>query len=426
MDLLDLSAQIIDEGRYDGPGSVNRVTQELSEVGDGVAVVESFSHVVALDTDAGLVLFDTSAPFFGPRVRESLRTWTHGLVHTVVYTHGHLDHVGGAGVFVEEAANRGLPAPRVVAHEAVPARFDRYDLTNGYNAIINQRQFAPAPGLAMSKPEWFRSWVRPTETFTSFRILDVAGTVIELHHALGETDDHLWAWLPERQAVVSGDFLTWVFPNAGNPQKVQRYPREWAAALRAMAAFEPELLLPAHGLPIAGRARIGRVLDDVASALESLVHQTLTLMNEGARLDAIVQSVRVPDHLLDRPYLQPVYDEPEFVVRNIWRLYGGWYDGNPANLKPAPDARLAAEVAALAGGAVELARRGAGLAEAGDLRLACHLVELAVLADPADREAHRMRADVYTRRRREELSLMAKGIYRAAAVDSEAAAGDGG
>jgi hypothetical protein len=36
--------------------------------------------------------------------------------------------------------------------------------------------------------------------------------------------------------------------------------------------------------------------------------------------------------LLERPYLRPVYDEPEFVVRTVWRLYGGWYDGNPAHL----------------------------------------------------------------------------------------------
>ena len=74
-------------------------------------------------------------------------------------------------------------------------------------------------------------------------------------------------------------------------------------------------------------------------------------MNAGARLDDIVHAVQAPAHLLDRPYLKPVYDEPEFVVRNLWRLYGGWYDGNPANLKPRPDAVLAAEVAALAGGA---------------------------------------------------------------------------
>ena len=62
-------------------------------------------------------------------------------------------------------------------------------------------------------------------------------------------------------------------------------------------------------------------------------------MNEGARLDDIVQTVRAPAHLLERPYLHAVYDEPEFVVRNLWRLYGGWYDGDPSHLKPAPAGR---------------------------------------------------------------------------------------
>ena len=75
------------------------------------------------------------------------------------------------------------------------------------------------------------------------------------------------------------------------------------------------------------------------------------MMNEGARLDDIVATVKAPDHLLEKPYLRPVYDEPEFVVRNLWRLYGGWYDGNPARLKPPTDAAIAAEVASLAGGA---------------------------------------------------------------------------
>ena len=55
-DLLALSSHYIDEGIYEGPASVNRVSGELSEVAEGVAVVESFSHVVAFRTEAGLVL----------------------------------------------------------------------------------------------------------------------------------------------------------------------------------------------------------------------------------------------------------------------------------------------------------------------------------------------------------------------------------
>jgi len=37
-----------------------------------------------------------------------------------------------------------------------------------------------------------------------------------------------------------------------------------------------------------------------------------------------------------------VYDEPEFIVHNIWRLYGGWWT-QPATLKPANDRRIALE-----------------------------------------------------------------------------------
>jgi alkyl sulfatase BDS1-like metallo-beta-lactamase superfamily hydrolase len=302
-----------------------------------------------------------------------------------------------------------------VAHEAVAARLDRYDLTNGYNAVINQRQFK------LPQAYWPTDWVRPEVEFETDLTLDVGGTTIELHHALGETDDHLWAWLPEERAIFAGDFLIWNFPNAGNPQKVQRYPLEWAAALRAMAATGAELFLPAHGLPIGGADRIAMVLDETAAALEHLVADTLAMMNEGARLDQIVQSVRVDPAVLERPWMRPDYDEPEFVIRNIWRLYGGWYDGNPSRLKPAPDDAIAAEVAALAGGADALVDRALALAEAGDLRLASHLAEWAVQADPDNRAAHAARVEVYGRRRREESSLMARGIFRSAADDSAAA-----
>ncbi|HBW18708.1 MAG: alkyl sulfatase dimerization domain-containing protein [Streptosporangiaceae bacterium] len=55
------------------------------------------------------------------------------------------------------------------------------------------------------------------------------------------------------------------------------------------------------------------------------------------------------------------YDEPEFIVRNVWRLYDGWWDGNPATLKPAPERALAAELASLAGGPGVLAERAEAL-----------------------------------------------------------------
>ena len=108
---------------------------------------------------------------------------------------------------------------------------------------------------------------------------------------------------------------------------MQRFAGEWAVALREMAALGAEVMVTGHGAPIIGGDRIHQALTDTAELLESLESQTLALMNQGVALDRVLHEVSMPDHLLDRPYLQPVYDHPQFIVRNIWRLYGGWYDG---------------------------------------------------------------------------------------------------
>ncbi len=106
-----------------------------------------------------------------------------------------------------------------------------------------------------------------------------------------------------------------------------------------------------------GADRVRQALTDTADLLDSLVDQTLAVMNAGGRLDDAIHAVRVPAELEARPYLRPVYDEPEFIVHTVWRQYGGWWDGNPATLKPAPERALAAELAALAGGPGALADR---------------------------------------------------------------------
>ncbi|MEO1061068.1 MAG: alkyl sulfatase dimerization domain-containing protein [Actinomycetota bacterium] len=425
-DLLELSSRIIDE-RITDERAV-RITNELSELDDAIAMVESFSNVVALRTTAGLTLFDASGKATAPGVIDSLRAWSDEPVHTLVYTHGHIDHVGGSGAFVADGRARGHRDPAVVGHEQVQARFERYRTTDGWNRSINARQFGAtrrAGGAMLDGDRFLPDDVAEcTTTFSDRTGLRVGDLRVELRHARGETDDHAWAWLPEHRAVVVGDFLVWAFPNAGNPQKVQRYPSEWAAALRAMAALEPELLLPAHGLPIGGRDRIASVLDTISGALERLVADVLDGMNAGAVLDEIVHSVRVDPDVLALPFLRPTYDEPEFIVRNVWRLYGGWWDGDPAQLKPAPKGALATELAALTGGTGPLVQRARALSDGGDHRLACHLVELAVQADPDDGEAHAARAEIYEARRSTETSLMAKAIYRSAATESRASADD--
>ena len=364
----------------------------------------------------------------GRLVVDAIRGWSKDRFNTLVYTHGHIDHVGGCGAFLADAVDNNTPRPTVAGHKNIPRRFDRYELTNGYNLAINARQFRGLNrrgyGIGGESGRFLPpDSARPNVTYSDRLTLSVGGLQFDLRHAKGETDDHTWAWIPQHKAICAGDFFIWNFPNAGNPQKVQRYPVEWAAAMRSMAGAGAELFLPAHGLPIAGAARIKRVLLEVAETLEKLIGDTLALMNAGAPLNDIIHTVKVAPEMLQRPYLRPLYDEPEFVVHNLWRMYGGWYDGNPANLKPASDAALASELAMLAGGPDKLAARAQVLADADELRLACHLIELATHAAPARKELFEIRAAIYQQRRDSETSLMAKGIFGAAAGESLATAG---
>jgi alkyl sulfatase BDS1-like metallo-beta-lactamase superfamily hydrolase len=388
------------------------------EVAERTWFASLFSGSTTFETDEGLVVIDAGMARLGPGIASLVRQKTGAPVHTAIYTHGHVDHAYGLGAFLLE----GQAKPRVIGHRNMPARFSRYVLTSGHNQALNARQFGGTVNAAENQSGYdtFNAPAIPPDVLYDHTLtIEVGGVRFELHHAKGETDDHTWIFCPERGVLCPGDLFIWAVPNAGNPQKVQRYPRQWAEALRKMATLGAEVLLPGHGLPIFGEERVHAALSETAELLELLHDRALAMMNAGATLEEIVRAVEVPAHLVERPYLQPIYDEPEFIVRNVWRLYGGWWDGDPASLKPAPREVLARELAALAGGARSLARRARELSAKGEHATACHLVEHAWLADRTDRDVREARAAVYRAHALHAASLMAKGIYGAAARESE-------
>ena len=69
----------------------------------------------------------------------------------------------------------------------------------------------------------------------------------------------------------------------------------------------------------------------------------------------------------------------------------------------------------MCGGAKALAERSEQLMEEGEVRLACHLADLALEADAGDETVQQIVASVYTKRAGMESSLMATNIFLAAA-----------
>lgn len=376
----------------------------VREVAAGTFYIQpGMVNVALFETAEGLVLVDCGCAGDGPALLRAVRTISSKPVHTVVFTHGHIDHAFGLWAFLE-AGER----PEIIAHENVPAHFHRYMKTSGLNARINgQLPGSDSPAWPAAETDF--CW--PSRVFSESLTVVVDGERFELRHGKGETDDATWVWAPERGVVAAGDLVTGYLPNAGNPKKVQRYAEEWADAADSMAALRPEVIIPGHGDPVSGLEPIQNELHSMARYLRHIVEHTLAGLNAGISHDEIVDSLRIPTELAEHPRLQAVYDKPEFICRNVIRRYSGWWDGRPANLLPAPVGDRASEIASLAGGVGTLVERAYELVDS-DLRLACHIAEWAFLAEPTNGHAQRCYTEVLEQRAQAETSLMAQVNFR--------------
>jgi len=148
---------------------------------------------------------------------------------------------------------------------------------HGWNARINQRQFSTPQPIFPDQFDW------PTLTFRDSLTQKLGDLEVRYYAAKGETDDHCYVWIPERSYLFTGDLIVWVSPNCGNPQKVQRYPVEWAEALERMASLDAEWLFPGHGLVVHGKAAVRMVLTDTARYLRVIVDQVLIRLNASPR-----------------------------------------------------------------------------------------------------------------------------------------------
>jgi alkyl sulfatase BDS1-like metallo-beta-lactamase superfamily hydrolase len=384
-------------------------------VTENTVFLSAMANVIAFRCDDRVLLIDTSVNRFTPQVLNDLRNnYFKAPVEAVVYTHGHVDHVSGAEAIMEEARSRGDARPRFIGHRDVAPRFQRYRILGRQNDHINRIQFNLPQD---ARPFSDATFTDPDVVYDSGMDMQIGGEVFELRHARGETDDETWIWCPGRRVLCTGDTFVWCSPNAGNPYKVQRYARDWADALEAMAALKPEHLLPGHGPVLSGEGRIEEALLSTAHFLRSIHDQVVTLMNEGKWLEDIIREIDWPAS--DKPWLQPVYDHPEFIARNVYRLYGGWYDGDPANMLPAHSHDVAAQLVG-ATGAGPILERARKRFDEGDLQMACHLVDFVRKGEPGNREAWELWRDLFTVRAQAERSLMARGAFLSAVREAEA------
>jgi glyoxylase-like metal-dependent hydrolase (beta-lactamase superfamily II) len=386
--------------------------REACEFADRALLVTGHGNVGYVYNDEGVVMIDTGTPqVFGDHAVKELRRFTEAPIRAVIYTHGHIDHAFNLGPVLADAKARGYPRPQVIAQRRILARFARYQRLREHTTYINRINFGTPPDTVIV-PEFFYPDTLMDDGL-AFRMGDVT---VELRSGMGETDDAVWVWVPERRLLFPGDFLLWCFPNIGNPFKVQRYVEGWALALEEMAALKPAAAGPGHGPAVVGEAQVREMLLETARALRYLHDEVVRRLNAEQSFEQIVAEVDLPPELKAKPYLAPIYGCPTYTVHAIIQEYAGWYDYNPSHLHPSRTEEIAAEVVALAGGAEALLARARELTE-DNPQLALHLVDYVI--DGAGEEAHAegltLKTELLEARAREMESFIAFNILNVGA-----------
>lgn len=377
----------------------------------GVHVVGGMGNALSVETERGVVQLDTGQnPKQAQEMIARLREITDAPIHAIAYSHGHLGYNNAVGTWLEEAASRGDPVPRLIAHQNLERRWRRYRETEPLQKYFIELQFRIPVGLVTEPLQL----TMPTETFSESLTLVAGERRVELLWAPSETDDAIVLWMPEHKLLYGGAAVTPSIPNVGTPLRSLRDPVRWAQTLDRLAALEPEILVMEFGPHITGAERIQEVLRTTSAALQWLRDAVVERINAGYGVVEILHDIEYPPELFEKPWMRPLYGDPDYIVRDIFRSETGWWDRNPTNLHPAhPDAAGAAVLSAIADKGAVLAR-ARELADQGDHQLALHVVDVLALApgdDPDVVRARDLKAELCNTLAKDARSFVSQSLY---------------
>jgi alkyl sulfatase BDS1-like metallo-beta-lactamase superfamily hydrolase len=359
---------------------------EIVEVSPDTWIVRMpIVNAVIVKTAEGLVIIDTGMSPAGPALYEAARKVSDLPVHTIIYTHGHVDHSYGTWAFIEAGES-----PRIIAHENILERFNRYLKLRG---SIAKNMSQPLEQLPASRSDII--W--PTVTFKDSLYLEVGNELFILKHHKGETDDQLYVWMPGRKVLASADFYQGFLPNAGNGKRVQRYVGDWANALQEMAELKAEFLLPGHGNVLEGKQIIGENLSILAETLQYIESYTIDGLNKGMRKDQIYQSIVLPKRLKEHPSLQTLYVSEKDISKMVIRQYTGWWDDIPSNWSPSTLENQSKVITEMAGGIQKMINMSRRLLNS-DIAMAAHIADWAFFSEPGNEEVQKLVIEVYSSR----------------------------
>ena len=376
--------------------------KEVIEVTEGVhvAIGYALANAILVEGENSNIIIDTTGTIETAReVKALFDAINSNPIEAIIYTHNHGDHTYGATVFAEDSN------PDIYAHDSTEEYLSRViGIIRPIISARSNRMFGNSlpksevenngigPFLEIGRDGRQPGLLYPTKTFSDKIKFEVGGVKVELFHAPGETNDQLFVWLPEKKALFPGDNFYKTFPNLytirGTPY---RDLAGWVNSIDMMRYLQPEFLIPSHTRPLVGQDNINEILTTYRDGIQFVHDQTVRLMNLGLGPDDIAETLVLPKHLGDSPFLKEFYGSPEWSAKNVFSGYLGWFNGNPSSLKPLPQIEEAENFIKLAGGWDSLLATAEGSYSNGEFQWSLQLTDYLLKSKPDDTQAKLLR-----------------------------------
>ena len=393
---LDSDQGLSQEHSYEFRKEVIEVTDDIY-VGVGYGLANS----IMIETEKNLIIVDTLGSVeTATELIKDFRKISEKPIIAIIYTHNHLDHLGGAKVFFDEEYTE------IYAQENIIYNLDNIATT--IRPIIferSSRQFGiPLPeeeivhqgigGFLEINDQSTFGLVRPNILFDDQMTLKIDDLTLMLAHVPGETDDHLYVWIPEKKVVMVGDNFYRSFANLYAIRGTKfRNPMEWVHSLDKIRLLNAEHLVPSHSRPISGKENVSKALTDYRDGIQFVHDQTIRYINKGLTPNEIVQKVKLPNHLAESPYLQPFYGSISSYIRSIFSGYIGWFSGNISDLHPLSATERAQKFVNIARKQTKISDEAESALTNGEYQWALELADILLALDPDSTNAKNIKAN---------------------------------
>ena len=395
-------------------GKLNAV-HGLFEVAEGVWQARGYdiSNITFMETPNGWLIIDPLTTSSTAEACLNLANETLGErpVHSIIYTHSHLDHFGGIlGVTSQEEVDAGNV--RIIAPDGFLEEVVRENIIAGpMMARRAHYQFGPllptGPhgqvdiGLGQSLPLGASHLIPPTETvYETGTELEIDGLrVIFQNTPDAEAPSEMNFFFPDRNLLCMAENCTHTMHNLYPIRGAQtRDALAWSKYIHEALLLwgdHTDIMFATHHWPRFGKQDVQDFLCLQRDVYRWQHDQTMRLANMGYVPTEIAETLKLPEEFLQESHVQGYYGTVSHNSKAVYTKYLGWYDGNPANLNPLPPVESGKKYVEYMGGTSELIKKATKAFEEGDYRWVVQVMNHAVFADPTNSDVRNLQADAF-------------------------------